>query len=66
MKQRQTHAGSLQINYEIFITCSTTRVYVNRKTRIKRAKNRMQLRLKKKRARQKIARARTTLKHQPH
>ena len=47
MKQRQTHAGSLQINFEIFITCSTTRVYVNRKTRIKRAKNRMQLRLKK-------------------
>ena len=59
MKQRQTHAGSLQMKY-------TARVYVNRKTRIKRAKNRMQLRLKKKRARQKIARARTTLKHQPH
>ena len=45
---------------------STAHVYVNRKTRIKRAKNRMQLRIKKNRARQKIARARTTLRHEPH
>ena len=29
------------------LTYSTSRVYVNRKTRIKRAKNRMQLRIKK-------------------
>ena len=45
---------------------STARVYVNRKTRIKRAKKSHAIAKNKNRARQKIARARTTLRHQPH
>ena len=44
-----------------FYDYSTVRVNVNRKTRIKRAKNRMQVRILKN-----LARARTTLKYRPH
>ena len=45
---------------------STAHVYVNRKTRIKRAKNRMQLRIKKIVRVKKIAPVRMNLRHQPH